>query len=718
MPKFIRTIFEAYGGFFLLDHPLTNLLLMVATLIYPNPSLCLMGLVGGLSTMAFRALLRFQKLPNNIEVVNGILVGLMMGASFAPGPKTIVLTVLSGLLVVVVSALFHDTVGRWLRLPLLGTSYVLVSYLLICLARVVGLSPLPLSSFAPASSGSGLEAIFLSAFGAIYFNPTIPGGLLVLAAIAISSPYLLLIGVSSAFLSILSLQFLGINSTYATYLIALMNGVLTAMVLGGLFGKPGRKSFCVALGGAVVTVLVSLATSSILWGMGTGLPALASPFLIVSYMALIVFNGDRGSHWSDFWLFNPSLPERSLERIRLAKVRGVTEESLALLPPVTGLWNVYQGFYGKYTHQVPWQFSLDLFKTVDGISHRNSGKELEDYYCFAASVVSPAYGIVVDLETTINDNPPASVDNINVWGNYLLIQLDYGGFLKLAHLKKGSIKVERGSRVIPGQIIAQCGNSGRSPQPHLHMHVQDSPDVANIQIRTRPFHLTSVVVQGASGEQVFQLFKRPEEGESFASVQINPALRKVLDLTVGTRLDFDLVDGIGRSVRRRLSVELDINGQFYLVSDSGARVAFVRTEHLLAFFDRSGPEDKFLDGFILAYSVTPFLDGRLNWEDAPSEKLLSGILHLRDFRFKFTRGAIKSSYRRKWDSAQKCWIQRAVHRSTRVSVVTEAFICESRGFGGFCLEVEGRIQLMATLAGKGMRSDNGVAEWYRDSVSV
>ena len=50
--------------------------------------------------------------------------------------------------------------------------------------------------------------------------------------------------------------------------------------------------------------------------------------------------------------------------------------------------------------------------------------------------------------------------------------------------------------------------------------------------------------------------------------------------------------------------------------------------------------------------------------------------------------------------------------------MTEALICESEGFGGFKTEVDNRTKLLATLVGKGAQADNGIPEWFRESVSV
>jgi len=61
-------------------------------------------------------------------------------------------------------------------------------------------------------------------------------------------------------------------------------------------------------------------------------------------------------------------------------------------------------------------------------------------------------------------------------GNHVIVQGDGGGYVVLAHLRAGSIQVEEGERVAVGHEVGQCGNSGNSTQPHVHVQVMDSPD--------------------------------------------------------------------------------------------------------------------------------------------------------------------------------------------------------------------------------------------------
>jgi hypothetical protein len=64
-------------------------------------------------------------------------------------------------------------------------------------------------------------------------------------------------------------------------------------------------------------------------------------------------------------------------------------------------------------------------------------------------------------------------------GNHLIIELREGNrFLALVHLRAGTLRVAVGDRVRTGQFVAECGNSGNSTQPHVHLQAMDSLDLS------------------------------------------------------------------------------------------------------------------------------------------------------------------------------------------------------------------------------------------------
>ncbi|TFD88090.1 M23 family metallopeptidase [Cryobacterium lactosi] len=78
-------------------------------------------------------------------------------------------------------------------------------------------------------------------------------------------------------------------------------------------------------------------------------------------------------------------------------------------------------------------------------------------------------------------------------GNHVVIQLaDGAGFAALVHLRNGSVRVRVGEVVHTGDLLAQCGNSGNSTQPHVHLQVMDNLDLsraAGLPVRFRSYRV-------------------------------------------------------------------------------------------------------------------------------------------------------------------------------------------------------------------------------------
>ena len=66
-----------------------------------------------------------------------------------------------------------------------------------------------------------------------------------------------------------------------------------------------------------------------------------------------------------------------------------------------------------------------------------------------------------------------------VAGNHVVIALGPAGpYVGLAHLRRGPVRPAVGDVVAVGQPVGECGNSGNSTQPHVHVQVTDSVDWA------------------------------------------------------------------------------------------------------------------------------------------------------------------------------------------------------------------------------------------------
>jgi hypothetical protein len=100
--------------------------------------------------------------------------------------------------------------------------------------------------------------------------------------------------------------------------------------------------------------------------------------------------------------------------------------------------------------------------------------KLEDYGCYGVPVVAPTSGLATQAHDGEPDaTPGVSSNNFEApLGNHVVIQLETGTYLIIAHLKPGSVEVKTGEIVEEGQVIGACGNSGNTSEPHIHIHHQ------------------------------------------------------------------------------------------------------------------------------------------------------------------------------------------------------------------------------------------------------
>lgn len=62
-------------------------------------------------------------------------------------------------------------------------------------------------------------------------------------------------------------------------------------------------------------------------------------------------------------------------------------------------------------------------------------------------------------------------------GNHIVLDLGGGTYAMYAHVQRGSLAVRAGDKVQAGEVMARCGNSGNSTEPHVHFQLMDGPDL-------------------------------------------------------------------------------------------------------------------------------------------------------------------------------------------------------------------------------------------------
>lgn len=115
-----------------------------------------------------------------------------------------------------------------------------------------------------------------------------------------------------------------------------------------------------------------------------------------------------------------------------------------------------------------------------------------DYPAFGQPVVAPGPGRVVRVRDGARDHrtrgavwvlPLFYVEGFlrelggvgRVLGNHVVVEQDDGAFALVAHLRRRSAHVREGQRVGGGDLLALCGNTGNSTEPHVHFQLMDHP---------------------------------------------------------------------------------------------------------------------------------------------------------------------------------------------------------------------------------------------------
>lgn len=700
----LKPYLRGYAAVLFCSHDLAGLLIMAVTFIRPEVGAA--GLLAAIVAHLTARHLRYPEVEQPPEIYNALLVGLALGAIWKLNLLLVTVLVVVGAL----TALATHVLGVWLwrlnRLPVMSLTFVLMMWALLLAARdvevLVALRHDPFPAFSP----SWLDDFF-SALGWFLFTPHPVAGLAMFVALLISSRYLALLCVAGYAVGTLSLWLVG--SAVLPGVVG-FNFMLAAMAVGGLFAFPDRVSFLWGMFAALVAALMVVAIAAPLARLH--LPALAAPFLLASYLLMAGLSSRPAGRSPYLLLENPALPERSLLAAKLAKARLGAPGSYPVTPPFFGAWKISQGIDGSHTHRGPWRDAFD-FVVVDerGRSFRGEGAQLADYYAFGAPVLAPVSGMVWQADDRMADNPPGEVDarSGRNFGNLLLLRTADGVFVLVGHLKQGSLHVKPGAWVEAGQIVAACGNSGRSTQPHLHLHVQT---LADLGAPTRPLHLRSVTVQTDLGQAPdFRLAAQPDEGQLVSAALRDGRLAEAVHLPAGRTLALESDSG----ARHRLTVELTLLGQFRLVGGTGASAAFEERPDILAFFDRQGPRDRCLDAWLLGAGLTPLSASARAWSDAPSVELapLPPVLRLATLLLRPFGAAFDSRYRRDWDAASGTWRQSGTHRLTllpglAIEATTEAVIDARSGVREIAVACHGRTRRF-TVRETGTVGDVGVA---------
>ncbi|MBC8052786.1 MAG: urea transporter [Sphingobacteriaceae bacterium] len=376
------------------------------------------------------------------------------------------------------------------------------------------------------------------------------------------------------------------------------NYMMTAVALGAFFIIPSRYSYLwsvlsIALAGMLVKGLTNLLKIY-------ELPVLSLPFSVVVILMLYFFMQRISSRGLTLTPVQNFSPELNLYQFLNNRERLQNHRYVPLLLPFIGEWTVSQGYEGNITHKGDWSKALD-FVILDNEmkTYAWPGSTAKDFYCYNKPVLACATGFVEDVIDDIEDNPIGEVDTVNNWGNTIIIRHLTGLYSKVSHLKKGSAKVKKGDFVYQGDVIGACGNSGRSPEPHLHFQVQQTPYIGS---KTTEYPFSYYFNISETLPQQLQSFTIPAEGQTIANPAIDFSIKMSFTFQPGFRVKFTNYE-TGKTEEWEVFTDA-LNQSFFHLKDSTTSAYFTDNESAFYFSNFYGDKNTLLYQFYLsAYKV-------------------------------------------------------------------------------------------------------------------
>jgi len=553
-PKFdelIQAILNSYSQIFFSDHLLFGGLLILVTFLFPLAGLA--GLTGVLfaSMLAFGLGFDRKKTVKGLWGYNVLLATLPLGLFFEPGLPFWVLVMVVSLLTFLVTIAVQGILAKY-GLPFLSVPFVLVIWILILATRefealqisgqniyhlneLYGIGGTWLVGFYEWFQELPLGEFFRSyliSLSAIFFQNSLAGGLIIMIGLLIASriSFLLsIVGFSAAY-GFYYLMGMGISET--DYANIGFNYMLTAIAVGGFYSIPTKTSFLwvILLTPIVAIFTIGFGKMLINWQLSV----YALPFNLTSILFIYVmkwrYEKGKGLHEVQI---QQNTPEKNLYAFVNYQSRFEDHRPLQISLPFWGEWSVSQGHNGEITHRDDWRHAWDFVLTgEDGNTYRNEGTRLADFLAYDKPVLAPADGYIVELIDGVPDNPVGQVNLKNNWGNTVIMKIDEQFYAKLSHFKKGSLQVRKGDWVARGTQLGTCGNSGRSPEPHIHFQLQATPYVDS---STLEYPIAYYMKKLEPGD-VSKSFSLPQQGDLIRNPEPVPMLHKLFTFIPGQRM--------------------------------------------------------------------------------------------------------------------------------------------------------------------------------------
>ncbi len=617
---YLRSISNSYSQVFFSDHRGFAVLLLIISFFDPYAGVAGLIAVVSTSTVAFLINLDKSATARGLYGFNSLLTGLGLGVYYYFSMHLIFIIVLAAIFTLFISVSLQGVLGKY-NLPYLSFPFIISIWIffiatssfttlninergIYTLNEFYAMGGMPLvrlyESFYSLHLPVFIHSFFVS-LSAIFFQYNIVAGILIAFGLLLFSRIAFTLACMGFAVAYLFYSFIGVEFSSVDYSYIGFNYILTSIAIGGFFLVPSARSYLSVVILIPLVAVVTLSFSNILHTFH--LPVYSLPFSMITllYLYILKFRVDYSYKLSEvFFQFNS--PEKNLYTFQNKRERFRYKHLVPLKLPFFGTWSVSQAHQGEYTHKDQWQHAWD-FVILDqqNQQYKNDGNYTQDYFCFNKPVVSPGNGVIEKVTDDIEDNTIGQINLQENWGNTVIIKHADNVYSKLSHLKQNSIIVKEGQRVKYGERIGKCGNSGRSPFPHLHFQIQEHPYIGSA---TMDYPIANYITH-KEGQAEFCSYHKPQKDEKVSNVEVNALLQKAFQFIPGQVLTFS-VKGEKTEIKEiKWEVHVNPYNQSYLYCKESNAYAYFENQDSLFFFTQFyGSRKGLLYNFFLgAYKI-------------------------------------------------------------------------------------------------------------------
>lgn len=426
---------------------------------------------------------------------------------------------------------------------------------------------------------------YFKTLASIFFTDSILVGILIFVALLIHSRIKSTVAFLGFFCAFAVSKIMGFDLQQLTANLAGTNFIFWGMAIGSFFIIPNIHSYLLVAG--LTPMLFLLYASIEILIAGIGLSSYTLSFSLITILLIYVFSHRLSNKFFVFPLIQYYNPEKTVYKSVNFLQRFGNDLPFKMKLPFLGEWTVSQGYNGKITHLGEWKNALDFVITDnENKTYSGLGTSKNDFYCYNKPIMAPADGYVYQISNITNDNNINEVNTKKNWGNTIIINHLNGLYTQISHLKKDSFKVNIGDYVTKGMVLASCGNSGRSPEPHLHFQVQLNPEIG---AKTHPYPF-GYYFEKTDGKPILRIGEIPTENSIIYNVDSLDLIHNTFDFKPGKELN---VKFNGEKLNWKVATN-EYNQTYIFCEKSKSTAYFVNDGTMFYFTDFEGRKNSAL----------------------------------------------------------------------------------------------------------------------------